>query len=135
MARSHEYQIQNREAASRRPKRRRDVEFGIQIGNFILHSRPPPLVTLHPPLSTRSPANQAAPERFAQASRVLELDGAGDYVRLPPAGFTNFHQSTIEAWVKWRSYGSSARVFDFGTRQREIMWESLQARLPPARPR
>ena len=53
-------------------------------------------------------------------NRVLDFDGSGDYVRLPPAGFTNFHQSTIEAWVKWRSYSSSARVFDFGTRQREM---------------
>jgi len=54
-------------------------------------------------------------------NRVLDLDGAGDYVRLPPAGFTNFHQATIEAWVKWRSAAAlSARVFDFGARQREM---------------
>ena len=30
-------------------------------------------------------------------NRVLDLDGTGDYVSLPPAGFTNFHQATIKA--------------------------------------
>jgi signal transduction histidine kinase/CheY-like chemotaxis protein/ligand-binding sensor domain-containing protein len=54
-------------------------------------------------------------------NRVLDLDGSGDWVSLPPAGFTNFHQATIEAWVKWRSALSlSGRVFDFGSRLREI---------------
>jgi hypothetical protein len=41
-------------------------------------------------------------------------------MRLPPAGFTNFHQATIETWVRWRSFASVARVFDFGARQREM---------------
>src|SRR5258708_24970183 len=40
-------------------------------------------------------------------NRVLDLDGTGDYVRLPAAGYTNFHQATIEAWVKWRNFNSS----------------------------
>jgi signal transduction histidine kinase/CheY-like chemotaxis protein/ligand-binding sensor domain-containing protein len=53
-------------------------------------------------------------------NRVLDLDGSGDWVRLPPAGFTNFHQATIEAWVKWRAYNSGTRVVDFGARQREL---------------
>jgi signal transduction histidine kinase/CheY-like chemotaxis protein/ligand-binding sensor domain-containing protein len=53
-------------------------------------------------------------------NRVLDLDGSGDHVRLPPAGFTNFHQATIEAWIKWRSFSSPARLFDFGERQREM---------------
>ncbi|MGI8603642.1 MAG: response regulator [Verrucomicrobiales bacterium] len=54
-------------------------------------------------------------------NRVLELDGTGDYVRLPPEGFAGFQQATIEAWVKWRGIGSlSARVFDFGGLQREM---------------
>src|SRR6266545_705620 len=56
----------------------------------------------------------------AAPNRVLDLDGVGDFVRLPPAGFTNFHQATIEAWVKWRGFSASARVFDFGARQREM---------------
>jgi len=54
------------------------------------------------------------------SNHVLDLDGAGDWVRLPPAGFTNFHQATIEAWVKFRAYNTWARVFDFGARGREI---------------
>src|SRR5262249_23885788 len=37
-----------------------------------------------------------------------------------PAGFTNFHQATIEAWVKWRAFNDFARVFDFGSMQREL---------------
>ncbi len=54
-------------------------------------------------------------------NRVLDLDGTGDWVELPPAGFTNFHQATVEAWVKIRKFGAlSARVFDFGDRQREM---------------
>jgi signal transduction histidine kinase/CheY-like chemotaxis protein/ligand-binding sensor domain-containing protein len=53
-------------------------------------------------------------------NRVLDLDGSGDYVTLPPAGFTNFNQATIEAWVKWRGFTGPARVFDFGARRREI---------------
>jgi signal transduction histidine kinase/CheY-like chemotaxis protein/ligand-binding sensor domain-containing protein len=53
-------------------------------------------------------------------NRVLDLDGTGDHVRLPSAGFTNFHQATIEAWVKWRAFSSQTRLFDFGARGREI---------------
>jgi hypothetical protein len=56
----------------------------------------------------------------APSNRVLNLDGAGAWVELPPAGFTNFHQATIEAWVRWRAFAPSARVFDFGARQREM---------------
>ena len=53
------------------------------------------------------------------ANLVLDLPGGRDYVRLPPAGFTNLHQSTIEMWVKWRSFGTT-RVFDFGAQRREM---------------
>lgn len=53
-------------------------------------------------------------------NRVLDLDGEGDFMRLPPAGFTNFQHATVEAWMKWRSFNSPARVFDFGERQREM---------------
>ena len=41
-------------------------------------------------------------------------------MRLPSQGFAGFDQATIEAWVKWRSYSGSARVFDFGAPQREM---------------
>src|SRR6185436_12606875 len=53
-------------------------------------------------------------------NRVLDLDGQGDYVRLPAAGFTNLAQATVEAWSRWRTFAAAARVFDFGERQREM---------------
>src|SRR6185436_7170405 len=53
-------------------------------------------------------------------NRVLDLDGQGDYVRLPAAGFTNLAQATVEAWTRWRTFAAAARVFDFGERQREM---------------
>src|SRR5262249_33646754 len=56
----------------------------------------------------------------AAPNRVLDLDGRDGYVRLPAAGFTNFHQATIEVWVKHRNFSGSGRVFDFGARQQEI---------------
>jgi signal transduction histidine kinase/DNA-binding response OmpR family regulator len=81
------------------------------------------LLLLLGPVSNSSAQPAAAPSTLdarLSTNRVLDLDGDGDWVRLPPDGFTNFHQATIEAWVKWRAYGSGARVFDFGTRQREL---------------
>jgi ligand-binding sensor domain-containing protein len=65
-------------------------------------------------------AQPAAPPSQPSPNRVLNLDGADDWVRLPHAGFTNLHQATIEAWVKWRRFTSSGRVFDFGATQREM---------------
>src|SRR5262249_51259182 len=63
-------------------------------------------------------------------NRVLDLVDVNSYMRLPPAGFTNFHQATIEAWVKWRSLQNAARVFDFGARQHEMyVGKSLSANL------
>src|ERR1051325_1244409 len=53
-------------------------------------------------------------------NRVLDLDGQGDYVRLPSGGFPNLSQVTIEGWTKWRSFNASARFFDFGEQQREM---------------
>ena len=93
------------------------------------------------PLQTPRPPHQAGPSclRFltflilllptllrAQApapppNRVLDLDGVGDYVKLPPAGFAKFEQATIEAWVKYRNFTSNAsRAFDFGANKREM---------------
>src|SRR5262245_62092732 len=53
-------------------------------------------------------------------NRVLDLDGRGDYVRLPATGFSNWQQATIEAWMKWRRFSTPAPVFDFGEQQREM---------------
>jgi len=68
------------------------------LGLFIL------LFTPHSPL-------QAQP---VGTNRVLELDGKGSYVELPPNLFTNLTEGTVEAWVKWRSTSSYQRFFSFG---------------------
>ena len=47
-------------------------------------------------------------------NRVLELDGNGSYVELPPNMFTNLTEATVEAWAKWDSFRSYSRIFDFG---------------------
>lgn len=36
-------------------------------------------------------------------NHVLDLDGSGAHVVLPPNIFTNLTEGTVEAWVKWRS--------------------------------
>ena len=47
-------------------------------------------------------------------NRVLELDGNGSYVELPPNIFTNLTEATVELWAKWDSFPNYSRVFDFG---------------------
>ena len=75
------------------------------------------LLAIAVPGTSRLPAQDSP----LPPNRVLDLDGAGDWMRLPPEGFARFEQATIEAWVKWRSNpGLAARVFDFGATQREM---------------
>ncbi|PYI80883.1 MAG: hypothetical protein DME26_20780, partial [Verrucomicrobia bacterium] len=45
--------------------------------------------------------------------RVLELDGTNSFVELPAGAFTNLDEVTVEGWVKWESFGSMSRFFDF----------------------
>jgi hypothetical protein len=53
--------------------------------------------------------------QFASAqNRVLELDGNGSYVELPPDIFTNLTEATVEVWARWSSFRTYSRVFDFG---------------------
>src|SRR5439155_12565321 len=47
-------------------------------------------------------------------NRVLELDGNGSYVELPPDVFKDLTQATVEGWVKWDSFRNWSRFFDFG---------------------
>src|SRR5205823_3586536 len=54
-----------------------------------------------------------APSAQAQ-NRVLELDGNGSYVELPPDVFKDLTQATVEGWVKWDSFRNWSRFFDFG---------------------
>jgi len=55
----------------------------------------------------------ASPLTLAQ-NRVLDLDGNGSYVELPPNIFTNLTEATVEVWAKWDSFRNYSRVFDFG---------------------
>lgn len=54
-------------------------------------------------------AQPAAPPRV---SHVLDLDGSDSYVELPANLFTN-EVVTVEGWMKWRSFGSYCRFFEF----------------------
>ena len=49
----------------------------------------------------------------SRISKVLELDGTNSFVELPANAFTNLDEVTVEGWVKWQSFGSMSRFFDF----------------------
>ena len=34
-------------------------------------------------------------------NRVIELDGKGSYVEIPPDLITNLQEAAVEGWVKW----------------------------------
>ncbi|HEY6229278.1 MAG TPA: LamG domain-containing protein, partial [Verrucomicrobiae bacterium] len=57
-------------------------------------------------------------------NRVLELNGAGDFVELPSGVLSNVTTATIEAWVNWRSFdaqnGQNKRVFNYGSAWRDV---------------
>lgn len=53
-------------------------------------------------------------------NRVLELDGNGSYVELPPNIFRSLTQATVEVWAKWDSFRNYSRLFDFGA-----TWQSM----------
>jgi len=57
---------------------------------------------------------------FQQANAqnyVLQLDGSGDYVKLPGKFFNNVEQATIEAWVKWDEFRYFSQPFRFGSQE------------------
>jgi signal transduction histidine kinase len=61
-----------------------------------------------------------AKANFAQ-NRVLELNGAGDFVELPSGALSNVTTATIEAWVNWRTFdGANKRVFNYGSSWRDV---------------
>ncbi|MEY2409881.1 MAG: hypothetical protein QOF48_2551, partial [Verrucomicrobiota bacterium] len=64
-----------------------------------------PLQSL-PPLDTTGLSN-----------RVLKLDGKGSFVELPSGLFTNLTEATVEGWVKWQTFESRKRFFDFGEQE------------------
>ena len=49
------------------------------------------------------------------SQRVLELDGTGGFVELPPDLFNTFEEATVEAWVRWDAFtGAEKRLFNYG---------------------
>jgi PAS domain S-box-containing protein len=51
----------------------------------------------------------------AASNRVLELDGNGSYVQLPPHIFDPLTNATVEAWVQWQNFGpGDSMPFCFG---------------------
>jgi len=46
---------------------------------------------------------------------VVQLDGRGDYVRLPSGIFSHLEEATVEAWVKWEELGYYSQFFAFGS--------------------
>jgi hypothetical protein len=55
-------------------------------------------------------------------NRVLELDGKGSYVEIPPDLFTNLQEATVEGWVKWENFGYYSRIFNYGN---ELLYVSV----------
>src|SRR5258706_6570648 len=53
-------------------------------------------------------------------NRVLELDGKGSYVQLPPDILNELTEATVEGWVKWDRFGTWTRSFDFGKQGQEM---------------
>jgi len=53
---------------------------------------------------------------YAQ-NHVLQLDGDGDYVKLPTNAFRNLNESTVESWIKWEEFGYFSQPWGFGSGQ------------------
>ncbi len=57
----------------------------------------------------------------ASLEKVLQLDGTGGYVELPPDVFNDFTEATVEAWVKWNAFGNRyQRIFNYGAGGRDF---------------
>jgi len=73
-------------------------------------------------------SGQISPAQVQPASTnlALRLEGAGDYVELPPDVFNDFTEATVEAWVKWNSFGNRyQRIFNYGQGGRDISLTTL----------
>ena len=57
----------------------------------------------------------------ASTNHVLDLDGNGSYVELPPHIFDGLTEATVEVWVKWLDLHHATDVFDFGRDAREFL--------------
>ncbi len=56
-----------------------------------------------------------------ESNRVLNLDGDGSYLELPPRIFDRLEESTIEVWVQWFDLHHRADIFDFGRDGTEML--------------
>jgi len=65
--------------------------------------------------------NAVAPAQPPTTNRVLDLDGNGSYVELPPHIFDELTEATVEVWVKWNDLHYTMDVFDFGRDSREFL--------------
>src|SRR5262245_5704822 len=61
----------------------------------------------------------------AAPNRVLELDGKGSYVELPPNMFKDLEDATVEGWVKWARFGGLTKPFNFGRQRGSLSVETL----------
>jgi len=73
-------------------------------------------------------AQQASvPSSSPGTNHVLELDGNGGYVELPPNIFNDLERATVEAWVRWDEFTNVyKRVFNYGDAQRDFSITSLE---------
>ena len=55
-------------------------------------------------------------------NRVLELDGKGSYVELPPHAFDGLEEATVEAWVQWGDFPYYAQWYGYGS---GVDWQVL----------
>ena len=86
-------------------KARFESSLGLFVGVWLLIT-PPALLHAQPTSIT---------------NHVLELDGGGGYVELPPNIFNDFDAATVEAWVRWDDLsGAEKRVFDYGAALRDM---------------
>ena len=77
------------------------------------------VVSLHAQPAANTPPR---PSRIEPTSnRVLELDGTGGYVELPPNIFNDLDEATVEAWVRWDDFsGNGKRMFNYGDATRDM---------------
>ena len=60
-------------------------------------------------------------QRALAQNHVLELDGDGSYVVLPPNTFTNLTESTVEVWAKWDGFRAYSGIFEFGGADKSML--------------
>lgn len=87
-----------------------------QLVNLPIHCPRLPLMLLGVLLL----AGLLMPGSGAAQNRVLELDGNGSYVELPPDIFRDLNEVTVEFWARWDRFHNFSRVFEFGA-----SWQSM----------